>query len=123
MRLVATCAVDTDETPSAVGRMPSMAQGCLPYSATIQPSSAASHGSGRLYSATRRYQRWRCRLRVDASQNEYANSAMNQKPQATINRNDQNKTGTLGMVLAAARAMSACVALVGSSMVRLSRSA
>ena len=36
---------------------------------------------------------------MDASQNEYAKSAMNQKPQATMRRNDQNSTGTLGMVL------------------------
>ena len=38
---------------------------------------------------------------------------MNQKPQPTMMRNDQNSTGTLGIVLAAARAMSSCVARVG----------
>ena len=47
----------TDETPSAVGRTSSITQGWRPYSATIQPSSAAIQGSGRLRHAARRNRR------------------------------------------------------------------
>src|SRR5665647_272474 len=95
-RLVATCAADTDDTPSAVGSTPSIAHGWLPYSATIQPSSIASHGSGRLHSAARKSQRWRSSWRLADSQNAYPNNAMNHRPQPTMMRNDQNKTGTFG---------------------------
>src|SRR4051812_10906938 len=100
-----------------------MAHGWRPYSATIQPSSIASHGNGRLHNAAFRYQRWRSSSRRADSQNEYANSAMNHRPQPTIRRNDQNSTGTFGIVLAAAFRMSAPVAVAGSAITRLSSSA
>src|SRR5450432_1096589 len=121
--LNSTWPAETDDTPSAVGSTPEIAHGWRPYSATIQPSSIASHGSGRLYNASFRYQRLASSRRLLASQNEYANRTMKYMPQATMMRNDQNSTGTFGIVLSAARRMSAGVALAGSSRLRRSNSA
>jgi hypothetical protein len=49
--VIHTLAAEMLETARNVGNTPSITQGCRPTSATIQPSSAASHGSGRLNSA------------------------------------------------------------------------
>ena len=46
-RLSATLDGRIGETARNVGSTPSIAQGCRPCSATNQPSSAATHGSGR----------------------------------------------------------------------------
>src|SRR3569623_3671889 len=98
VRLTSTWPAETLETPSAVGSTPSIAQGWRPYSATIQPSSIASQGSGRLHSAIFRYQRCRSSRRVADSQKEKAKSVLKYLPQPAIRRNDQNSTGTFGIV-------------------------
>src|SRR5262249_24470626 len=48
-----TLLAGTGDPPRKVGSTPSMAQGCRPYSATIQPSSPAIHGSGSARKAAR----------------------------------------------------------------------
>jgi hypothetical protein len=62
-------------------------------------------------------------LRLAESQNAAANRAMNQKPSPTIKRKDQNSTGTLGMVLAAAAWIWASVAFCMSGRCCLSSKA
>src|SRR6185369_15484901 len=107
--------MEIEETPSAVGSTPSIAHGWRPFSATIQPSSAASQGSGRLHSASLRYQRLASSRRLLASQNDQPNRAMKYIPQPTMMRKDQNSNGTFGIVLSAARRTSAAVACAGSA--------
>src|ERR1035441_4806014 len=69
-----TCAVDTEEDARNVGSTPSIAQGCRPYSATNQPSSAASHGSGSDHRKARN-----SHLREKSSLDVYQKAAANKK--------------------------------------------
>ena len=103
-----------EDTPMKVGSTPSIAHGWRPYSATIQPSSAASHGSGRLHRAMRR-KRGFSSLRLLDSRKAQANRAMKKKPSATMIRNEKNSTGTFGTVSQAARSITDSSALAGSS--------
>lgn len=57
-----TWLADRLDTPMKVGRTPSITQGWRPVSARIQPSSAASQGSGMMTTARRRNQRGTGRL-------------------------------------------------------------
>ncbi len=63
-QLNSTLCASVPETPRKVGSTPSITQGWRPYSATIQPSSAANHGSGRLHSAAHRNKRYLSSRRV-----------------------------------------------------------
>src|ERR1035441_8843810 len=109
-----TLVAEVVETPRNVGSSPSMAHGCRPYSATIQPSSAANQGNGKLYKATRRNQRFRSSRWRDAKKNATANKAMRKIPSATMNRKLQKRTGTFGTVDHAARSICSDVAAAGS---------
>ena len=99
----------------AVGSTPSMIQGWRPNSATNQPSSAASHGSGIEKKASRSSQGKRSSWRTEASQKNVAIRAMKYKPRPTISLKDQNRGATVGTVSQAALSICSGVACRGSS--------
>ena len=103
------------EVARKVGKTPSIAQGWRPISATIQPSSAASQGSGIANSAIRWNQRASICLRRLARTNAVANSAIIAKPISAMIRKLQNISGTLGTVSHAACSICAGVAVAGSA--------
>src|ERR1700761_876907 len=92
------------EDDSAVGRMPAIVQGWRPTSATTQPNSAASQGSGIAQTAQRRNQRRLacCSSRRAHSQNAVTKVARNRKPRPTMMRNEKNTGATGGIVFFAA---------------------
>src|SRR5450756_941744 len=87
----------SSEVARKVGSTPSMIQGCRPNSATNQPSSTASQGSGNAQSA-----RWNSQRGASASrivyQSETTNTASSAKPNSTMKRKVKKIEGTLGTV-------------------------
>src|SRR5476651_39680 len=91
-----------------------MIQGCRPNSATNQPSSAASQGSGKVQSASRNSQRGASASRI-VYQSEIANTASSTKPNSTMKRKVKKIEGTLGTVDQAASRICSGVAWAGFS--------
>src|SRR3977135_3386449 len=105
----------SSEVAKKVGSTPSMIQGCRPNSATNQPSSAASHGSGRAQSASLNPQRGASPSRI-VYQSEIKNTASSAKPNNTIKRKVKKIDGTLGTVDQAASWICCGGACRGASM-------
>src|SRR5258705_10960379 len=96
--------VVTDEVDRWVGSTSLIVHGCRPYSATIQPSSIAIHGSGMLHSAILRIHWLFASLRLATMTNAATNTNRNHSPSPTMMRNDQKIGATFGIVsLTAAR--------------------
>src|SRR5258705_6283435 len=94
----------TVEVERWVGRTSLIVHGWRPYSATIQPSSDAIHGSGMLHSASLQIHRLFARLRRATMMNADAKMNRNQSPRPTMTRNDQKIGKTFRIVsLTAAR--------------------
>ena len=68
------------DTERNVGSTPLIVHGWRPYSATIQPSSQATHGSGMLHTARRSSQRCGARLRSARKKNDAAKMNRNSMP-------------------------------------------
>src|ERR1700737_1692716 len=85
----------SSEVSRKVGSTPSMIQGCRPNSATNQPSSAASQGSGKAQSASRNSQRGASASRI-VYQSEVKNTASSAKPNNTMKRKGKKKKRTAG---------------------------
>src|ERR1700694_617168 len=105
----------SSEVARKVGSTPSMIQGCRPNSATNQPSSAASQGSGKAQSASRNSQRGASASRI-VYQSEVKNTASSAKPNNTMKRKVKKMDGTPGTVDQAASWICSGVACNGFSM-------
>src|SRR5664280_1942695 len=104
----------SSEVARKVGSTPSMIQGCRPNSATNQPSSAASQGSGNAQSAIRNSQSGASASRI-VYQSEIRNTASSTKPNSTMKRKMKKMEGTLGTVDQAASWICSGVACDGFS--------
>src|SRR5690606_9922208 len=124
MIVVQSCVTVKLDAARNVGNTPSIAQGCRPTSASIQPNSMAIHGKGMTQTAERMKKRQKAvsqvNLRNDAIQKATAKKAMKKKPRPAITRKTQNMTGTFGTVDHAACWTCSGVAARGSATKRVS---